>query len=176
MNLKIFGVAFTLGSLIFMAGRLSAPQPIAPAETAYVTVIRDGAPVWVELVSPDPTFPTAATASPTSIINPSATAVTPAVPTVTAIPLPACTGYPCDYPADRIYTVQRAVTLRDAPSTTGTALRVWDTEQRLYAQCVREVTRNGNQWVSEMMCGATYTTWTAIRYNGITYLELFIKE
>jgi hypothetical protein len=107
---------------------------------------------------------------------PTPTQVTPAVPTVTPIPLPGCEGYPCYYSADIYYEVIRAVMLRDGPSTLAKAIRIRDIGERVFVQCIKEVTEGGSRWASEFTCDSPYKTWSAILHNGIVYMELFIKD
>lgn len=104
-------MAFMLGAGALI-GRLSAPPSVS--ESQWVTVIRDGRPVWVEIsasAAPTPVgFPNALTATPTRIVPEMATPtqVTPAAPTIT--PLPAggvpsieCDAYPCTAYADDLF-------------------------------------------------------------------------
>lgn len=170
------------------ADRVEGLQLSESDGSIWVTVINGGKPEWVEVrldeLTATPTAegsPSAETATPTPIVpeasrSPTPTQVTPAAPTVTMIPLPECAGYPCDYPADHVLQVVRAVTIRTGPATFAESLRVRDVGERVYVQCVRDVIKDKSRWASEMVCNAGVMTWTAILHREVVYMEPFIKE
>lgn len=165
----------------------SLPEAAEGTQYYVIAVDPDGRASLVQIATvalPPEEFPNAETTSPTPILPaptgtwpaPTATQVTPALPTVTLAPVPNCSGYPCDSPADQIFRVVRAVTLRSGSALFAPALRVRDTDERVYVQCIREVIKGRSRWASEMPCDSNVMTWTAILHNGLVYMEPFNKE
>lgn len=131
MNPRLLSSLVIAGGMLLAAGQLSAPRTV-PGESQWVTVIRDGAPVWVEL---EPSFPDARTVTPTPIVQASATATTtatrtpsvtptqqtPAAPTVTAFPTNSpftivCDIYPCRAYASDWFVTDKAFRFRTSAS------------------------------------------------------------
>lgn len=194
---KLIGALAVSGAL-FLAGRATAPQSSAAqtTEAQWVTVIRDGSPVWVqlsaisatptELPTPTPIWPSTATAA----AQPSATRTATAWPTPTKVPSftpsptvtaqytntpdPGCEGYPCWIHVDQTYIVVNKVWLCLGASPCGSVpenqSRLRDVGETVHVLCLFEEARGGNLWASELACGGSY--WSALKYAGRVYMQL----
>ena len=183
--------AFSLLALLALQNT-PAQQP-APAPTYYVLADVGGTLMYVYPPTQPvltPTFPNAATVSPTPIVSAASptptrtpivtpTMVTPALPTVTDTPPPAtdCTSgvLPCWTEGYRAYEVVSQVWLciydtNPCGSDPERRLRLLAVGEKRYVWCVYEFAP-GNLWASEFRCDAAFDrSWNAILYGGKRYM------
>lgn len=181
MLILLMIIASTVEMIARQQAPVSASHGFAQVDGTWVI-----APLPTQ-AAPAPTFPNAATVSPTPIVaatptrTPSATPtmVTPALPTVTDTPRPAtnCAGgaLPCWTEGYRAYEVVSQVWLciydtNPCGSDPERRLRLLAVGEKRYVWCVYEIAP-GNVWASEFRCDAAFDrSWNAILYGGKRYM------